>query len=35
MKLSADQVAARMAECPGWKAENNTLVKTYTLEVVS
>ena len=32
MKLSADQVAARMSECPGWKLENNTLVKTYTLK---
>jgi 4a-hydroxytetrahydrobiopterin dehydratase len=32
MKLSADQVTARMAECPGWKAENDTLVKTYTFK---
>jgi 4a-hydroxytetrahydrobiopterin dehydratase len=32
MKLSDDQVAARMSECPGWKVENNALVKTYTLK---
>jgi 4a-hydroxytetrahydrobiopterin dehydratase len=32
MKLSAEKVAARLAECPGWKVEKDTLVKTYTLK---
>ena len=32
MKLSADQVAAKLGECPGWKSENNSLTKTYTLK---
>ena len=32
MKLSDEQVAKRIAECPGWKVENNALVKTYTLK---
>lgn len=32
MKLSADQVAARVGECPGWTSANNALTKTYTLK---
>lgn len=32
MKLSDEQVAKRIAEFPGWKVENNALVKTYTLK---
>lgn len=32
MKLSAEQVSARVSEYPGWKVENNALVKTYTLK---
>ena len=32
MKLSAEQVASKMGECPGWKSENNALTKTYTFK---
>ena len=32
MKLSAEQIAERIGEFPGWKVENKALVKTYTLK---
>jgi 4a-hydroxytetrahydrobiopterin dehydratase len=32
MKLPANEIDARMKECPGWKTENNALVKMYTFK---
>ena len=31
MKLTADQIAERLASCPGWKAKDGAISKTYTL----
>ena len=31
MKLTADQIAERLASCPGWTAKDGAISKTYTL----
>ena len=31
MKLSADQVAERLAGCPGWSLKGDAITKTYAL----
>jgi 4a-hydroxytetrahydrobiopterin dehydratase len=31
MKLTADQIAERLASCPGWAAKDGAISKTYTL----
>lgn len=31
MKLTADQIAERLASCPGWTAKDGVISKTYTL----